>query len=407
MRNSARTRSLRRAVVGIPPTATIALVYLLSRAVTTLFLVIAAELSGPESRFGADATLGSLTMGWDAQWYWLIAYSGYPTELPLDAAGNVAENAWAFMPVYPAVADALGRLVGGFPVAAPLVSAAAGYLACLVLFALLRARIGRVAAMWAVVFFSTAGPMAALFQLGYAESLFLLWLLLALFAVDRRRWWWLYLWIPLLAFTRPGVLAFALMLALYGVWRWVRRRREPLAGSEIAHIVAAGLLAAACGFAWPVITGIVTGDPGAYLHTELAWRRAWVGDHGGFVPFDGTVRATLLWSGIWGIPVWVGLAGLAMIVVAVTLALVAGRRVRRLGMPIRLWSAAYLIYLLAVFFPQSSTFRLLVPLSPLWGAVAASRSWAWRSGVLIVGLVAQWWWIHEMYAVGSTFAQIP
>lgn len=400
-------RSLRRAAIALPAAAAIALVYLASRAVTTAFLLGAAELSGPQSRFGADATLGTLTMGWDAQWYWLIAFSGYPTELPLDAAGNVAQNAWAFMPVYPLVTGSVGWIVGGFPVAAPLVSAVAGYLACLALFALLRRRIGRSAAMWAVAFFSFAGPMAALFQLGYAESLFQLWLLLALLAVERRRWWLLYLWIPLMAFTRPGVLAFSLMLALYGIWRWSRRAGDELPPREVVHIVANGLLAAVYGFAWPVITGVVTGEAGAYLQTELAWRRSWVGDHGGFMPFDGTVQAAVLWAGIWGVPAWACLAGLTTIVVLATALIVADRRVKRLGVPIRLWSGAYLLYLLAVFFPQSSTFRLLVPLSPLWGAVAVPRARWWRIGVLLLGIAAQWWWIYTMYALGSTFAQIP
>ena len=61
--------------------------------------------------------------------------------------------------------------------------------------------------------------------------------------------------------------------------------------------------------------------------------------------------------------------------------------VRRLGVELRLWSASYLLYLLLVFFPQSSIFRLLVPLSPLWGAFALPRSTAWRIGVLAAGLV--------------------
>ena len=95
------------------------------------------------------------------------------------------------------------------------------------------------AAMWAVAFFA-AGPLAALFQLGYAESLCLLWLFLALWCVMRRRYAWLYALIPLMAFTRPGVLAFALFLGLFGIWRWFSRRREPLPAREIVHIVALG-----------------------------------------------------------------------------------------------------------------------------------------------------------------------
>ena len=88
--------------------------------------------------------------------------------------------------------------------------------------------------MWAVAFFA-AGPLAALFQLGYAESLAMLWLFLALWCVMRRRYAWLYALIPLMAFTRPGVLAFALFLGLFGVWRWFQRGREPLSTREIVQ----------------------------------------------------------------------------------------------------------------------------------------------------------------------------
>ncbi len=60
-----------------------------------------------------------------------------------------------------------------------LVSMVAGYLACLVLYRMLRMRIDTTAATWAALFFA-AGPLAALFHVGYAESLFLLWLFLSL-----------------------------------------------------------------------------------------------------------------------------------------------------------------------------------------------------------------------------------
>lgn len=390
----------------MPAPGAVALIYLAARLLTAGFLLLAAEMSGSASRFGPDATVGSLAMGWDAQWYWLIAVSGYPSELPVDAGGTVAENAWAFMPLYPWIANALGAIVGGYPVAAPLVSLVAGYLSCLALHALLRRRIGGGAALWSVVFFSS-GPLAALFHLGYAESLFLLWLFLGLWAVERRRWWWLYAIVPLMAFTRPGVLAFSLLLALYGIWRWWRRRADPLPVREVAHIVVAGLWAAALGLAWPVICAVVTGDPSAYLQTELAWRRAWLGEHGGFVPFDGFVQAAQLWFDTWGMPSWLGLVALAAVVVALALALLFDPRVRRLGVPIRLWSASYLLYLLAVFFPQSSTFRLLVPLSPAWGAFAIPRSKRWRFGILALCIIGQWWWIYTMLALGSTYVQVP
>lgn len=390
-----------------PVALRVAVVYILARLITTGFLLLAASLSTSSSRFGADAGLADFVVGWDAQWYWLVAESGYPTELPMTDSGDVAENAWAFMPVFAYAAKALGLLLGSWGAGAFLLSLAAGYLACLALHRLLRDRIGRSAAMWAVAFFA-AGPIAAMFQVGYAETLFLLLLFIALDLTIRRRYGWLYLVIPIMAFTRPGILAFALYLGLHGVVRWLRRRQDPLAGREVVHILALGALATVGGFAWQVIAGIATGDPGAYLATELAWRRHWItGGVDGFVPFEGWIQASQFWFGLWGMPQWWGPLVLVLVVVAAAAALLSSRQVRALGVDLRLWSASYLLYLLAVFFPQSSTFRLLLPLSPLWGAMAVPRSRPWRIGVLASCLLGQWLWIYHVYALGSTFWQVP
>lgn len=391
----------------LPVAVRIALVYLSARLVTTAFLIAAASLSTSFSRFGADAGLVDFVLGWDAQWYWLVAENGYPTELPVTDSGEVAENAWAFMPVFAYAAKALGVVFGSWGIGAFVLSLTAGYLACLALHRLLHPRIGNSAATWAVVFFA-AGPIAAMFQVGYAETLFLLLLFLALDATIRRNYVWLYVLIPVMAFTRPGILAFALYLGLHGLLRWFGRRRDPLSGREIAHILALGALATVAGFAWQVIAGIATGDPGAYLATELAWRRHWiVGGVDGFVPFEGWVQASQFWFDLWGMPTWWGPVALVLLVVGAAVALLRARQVRALGPDLRLWNASYLLYLLAVFFPQSSTFRLLLPLSPLWGAVAVPRSRVWRVGVLVCCLLGQWLWIYHVYALGSTFWQVP
>jgi hypothetical protein len=79
----------------------IAVIYVAARLITTLFLFLAAELSGFGSRMGPDANLASTIVAWDGTWYWLIGYSGYPSTLPLTDAGQIAENAWAFLPIYP------------------------------------------------------------------------------------------------------------------------------------------------------------------------------------------------------------------------------------------------------------------------------------------------------------------
>jgi hypothetical protein len=403
----ALTETAPRGWRALPAALRIGILFVGARAVTTAFLFAAAQLSGPGSRFGEGANLTTLVLGWDAQWYWFLADNGYPSALPLTDSGAIAENQWAFMPVYAYLAKGLGLLVGSWGAAAVLISLVAGYLACLVLYRIVRMRAEDETGMWAVVLFACA-PLAAMFQVGYAESLFLLWLFLALWCVMRRRYGWLYLLIPLMAFTRPGILAFALFLGLFGIWRWISRRREPLRAPEAVHIVALGLLAVVTGFSWQVIAGIVTGDSGAYLATELAWRRNWLGGTAqGFFPFDGFVQGAGFWFTSWGLGEVAGYIALAASVAAVAALLLFEPHVKRMGVEARLWSASYLVYLLAVFFPQSSIFRLLLPLSPMWGAVAMPRSRAWRFGILAACLLGQWWWIFNMYALGNTYWQIP
>ena len=207
--------SIARRWAMAPVALRVAVIYLGARAVTTAFLLIAASLSTSSSRFGAGAGLIDFILGWDAQWYWLVAENGYPSELPLSDTGDVVENAWAFMPVFAYAAKGIGFVLGSWGAGALVLSLVAGYLACLALHRLLRERLGNSAAMWAVVFFA-AGPIAAMFQVGYAETLFLLLLFLALEATIRRRYVWLYILIPVMAFTRPGILAFALYLGLHG-----------------------------------------------------------------------------------------------------------------------------------------------------------------------------------------------
>lgn len=387
---------------ALPVAVRIGILYLLARLVTTLFFVAAGQLAPFWSRFGREATVGTFAAGWDAWWYWYVAGYGYPTTLPLDDNGLVAENAWAFMPIYAYLALGVGWVFQSWVAGAVIVSLVAGYLACLVLYRMLRMRGDDAMATWGVVFFAAA-PVAALFQVGYAESLFLLWLFLGLWCVMRRRYAWLYLLVPLMGYTRPGVLAFALFLGLHGVHRWFTRRREPLPARHIVHIVATGALAVVVGFSWQVFAAIATGDPGAYLTTEMAWRRNWMLDppvH--FVPLEGFVQAAGFWAGEWGMSPALVLALLALAVVGFAGLLLFDPHVKRLGADLRLWSASYAVYLLAVFFPQSSIFRLLVPISPLWGAAAMPRSGAWRIGVLSACLVGQWVWIYTMYALAGT-----
>jgi hypothetical protein len=389
-----------------PVALQVVLIYLGARVVTLAFLFTASDLSRPSSRFGSNPGLLKFALGWDAEWYWLIAVQGYPADLPVHVTGEIAQNAWAFMPLYPFFAKLVGAPFGSWAIGAMIISLVGGYLACLALFKLLRRRIEHNTALWAIAFFACA-PTAALFHFGYAETLFLLLLFLALDAVAARSYGRLYMLMPLMAFTRPGILAFALFLGLHLLVRWYTRHKEVLDRRQFVHIVSLGFIGSSLGFAWQYIAAGVTGNPDAYLETELAWRRGWGVGESGFLPFDGTLAASTIWFRLWGMPGWVGLIALALIVTCIVAVLLWSPQVRALGTDLRLWSASYVLYLLAVFFPQSSTLRLLLPLSPLWGAVAIPRADWYRWGMLLLCLLGQWLWIWQMYALGNTYWQVP
>jgi hypothetical protein len=238
-----------------------------------------------------------------------------------------------------------------------------------------------------------------MFQVAYAEAPGLALLFLALLLVQRRRFVVLLPVLVVMSLTRPTGLAFALFLLLYLVLRIVRWRRtpdaHPLPGGEFAAIVGAGLTSFAAGLSWPGIAWAVTGSPTAYTDTELAWRAGYVG-HGGLVPFEGWLQGFAFWLRFAGVP-GAGLP-LAVVVVLVLAALFAVFLVtpwaRRLGAELRLWLVSYLVYLMAVFFPQSSTWRLLLPLSPALGAFAVPRSRALRVTLVVLGIAGQLVWVY-------------
>ena len=63
-------------------------------------------------------------------------------------------------------------------------------------------------------------------------------------------------------------------------------------------------------------------------------------------------------------------------------------------MDLRLWLVSYVAYLLAVFFPQSSVFRLLMPLAPGLGALALPRSRVYRILLVLVFIELQVGWTY-------------
>lgn len=373
-----------------------AALWLVSRLVSTAFLGAFAGRQQANAWTPAGPDLLDYSTMWDAHWYYIVAMAGYPSELPLDDDGHVGENAWAFMPVYPMLARAL--MLTGLPWegAAVLLSLAASLAFALVAYRLLAELApGRERFALALVLLS---PVAPVFQLGYAESLFLLLLAGVLLAWRRRAWEWLWVLIPVMALTRPGGLALAFALALWFLIRWFRER-DAFPVSERWRLLGLGAWSGLWGLGWLLACTVATGDWGAYFDTELSWRSAYIGRQE-LVPFTPWPIGLEWWFGPWW-PLW--LTGIVLAAVV----LLAGPWGRDVGLEGRLWVIAYLAYLAAVWFPQSSTWRLLMPIFPAAAILAAVRpAWA-RAAMLAASVALQPVWIWFCWHVDGYDWTVP
>ncbi|MET1017720.1 MAG: hypothetical protein ABWX76_12925 [Leifsonia flava] len=369
----------------------VVIVYAASRVVTTALMLVLAGMQEANPWTGAHPAYAAFANIWDGRWYEIIAGYGYPSELPVTDDGHIGENAWAFMPGYPALVRVLMEVTGlQWSGLAVFVSVAFGLGAALLFHRLLRTRLDASTTLFAVTLFCFA-PLSPMLQVGYAESMYLFLLTLALLLLVRRRYWLLFPVVAVMALTRPSGLAFALALGLHVVHRWFTRSRDPFPAREIVASVSVTIFTGLMGLAWPAAAWIVTGSITAYTDTELAWRAPYIG-YQELIPFTAWFQ-----SGAWWLGSPTGYIVVSALIVGFGAALFLPA-VRRLGVDLRFWVASYALYLLAVFFPQSSTFRLLTPLFPLLGALAQPRSRLYRTALVLVFIALQWGWLYICWA---------
>jgi hypothetical protein len=379
-------------------------IWLLSRVISTSLLLVFASWQEKTIRTSAHPDLLAFSQLWDSVWYHYIAVAGYPSVLPVASDGHVAENSWAFLPAYPILVRVVSA-VSGMPwdVLSVLLSLLFSLAAALMIYRLLRLSLTAETALFSVVLFCVA-PLSPLLQVAYAESMFLFLLALALYLLVKRRYAPLFPVVALMALTRPSGLAFACALGLHLVHRWWIRRREPFPAAEVLSGIALTAFSLLMGFAWSIAAWVATGSASAYTDTELVWRARYVG-WGALVPFTPWIQGARFWGGQWN------LGALALpILVAVVVAFFAvlfAPAVKRLGPDLRIWCASYALYLLAVFFPQSSTFRLLMPLFPLLGAVARPKSAVYRITVVALSIVGQFAWLYLCWWVNGEDGSPP
>jgi hypothetical protein len=375
-------------------------VYAVARVISTTIVVLVMQHQVPSGMTGGDdvpVTYFPFTALWDGQWYWRIADDGYPDTLPLTDSGEVAQNPWAFYPMFPLLAR-LGMAVTGlgFPAVASTVALLCGFGAAALMGLLLRDRIGE-PATYAVVALWASFPASVVLQLAYTEALAMLLLLAFLYALSREHWLVATAVALLLGLSRPIALPLGLVTLVVVVLRWRRRVEHPVRRRQYASMAVALLGCAVAGLLWPVIAWWRTGVRSAYAETMAAWRGA--GTVEPFVPWYG--MSEYVFGDSWG-PV------LLVVVPLVIVAMVAGPWARTLGADLRTWSLAYPAYLAAVLDPFTSIFRYLIPLFPLLVPMVGA-GWAdhrgngWRRvlvravPLLVLFVVGQWYWTDILW----------
>lgn len=234
-----------------------------SRAVVLAAAVVAETIVERNPRLvpGDDAPILRSLTAWDGAWYLGIARDGYHVQ----AIGGYHD--YAFLPLFPLLVRALsvpfpgweGLIAVGLSNVLFLVSIA-------LLVALTSARSGRPKAVRSAALLAIY-PFSAALSMAYAESLFMVLMLGAFLAAERRR--------PVLV----GVLlALATITRLQGVilivplaWLLWRQDKAPRA-SWLA--LSLGPLAALAIFGWVVW---LTGDAASYGAAQGAWGRAGLG----------------------------------------------------------------------------------------------------------------------------------
>lgn len=357
-----RPRALDRALaVARSPSGRVLVIYLTSRLYSSVLLgamlALAQAAHWPFTGIRGKPSFFVFSGSWDGWFYRSIAERGYPTTLPLDSTGHVLPNEWAFLPVFPLLERLVVRVSGLTTfTAGTLIALAAGAGAVFLLERLLRDHIGEQRATGAVALFCF-GPLAFVLQVAYAEGIFLLLAFGALLAIQRGRYWTALPLVLIAAFTRPGAIALCAGLTLELATRWHAIRHRPRRLGPAAVTVIVGTAAS---IAWSPIADAATGVHGTYLSTELSWWTGWVG-RPSFIPFTPWYLITSRWLGP------AGVVGAALLAAALGVWVI--RRARpQLGDTISAFSFMHLLYLVAVFLPQFSLPRLLMPLAPLLGA---------------------------------------
>lgn len=367
-------------------------VYALSRGFTLLLVLTTARerqvalpgLPGlwPGGRSPVPPSYWDVMASWDGQYYWSIATQGYASTA-YSPAGEPVQTTLAFFPAYPMLVRGVIALTGlSFPVAASVTSSVLGAAAVVVVFELVRHRLGIATARGAVVLLCCF-ISAPILQAAYTESLALLLVASGLSLLARRRYAALLPVLVLLGLTRNVVLAMVPVILVHG---WHLRRRGELDARTTGLLAGAAVTAIVSAGAWPLLAAVVTGEPRAYLDTVTAWD--------GYT--GSIVRPPLVVAVLDSGPA----AVLLCAAVAATLVVALARRsARDWGPELWGWAVSYLTYIVLTVGATPSWMRYLLLAFPLALLVAHGRPGRARVVAVTVaagvGLACQVVWVTQ------------
>jgi hypothetical protein len=407
--NQLRVRAKRTSQFAASPVQAVAVplaIYAASRAIGAAFLVLGASRQAElayQQRPGLRVTVPEspgywgVMANWDGQWYKSIALDGYPSDLPT-AAGTVLQNEWAFYPLFPYLCRAVMELTGAtFEVVGGLLSLICGGVAIVLLHRLLRRRMSAFAA-GATVAALCSFPAAPVLQVAYSESVTLLVLVLALWALQSSRYGPFCLLVVCLSLTRPIALPLTFVVLLHWFARW-KCAGLPRSPREWAKPTATIALTGVSAFVWPVIAWVSTGERRAFLETQEAWR------------FNG--GQSFLAAGVLGQAVtssWPAFF-LAVAPLAGFFFLAVRSPARRWGLEIRAWIVFYPAYIMLATQPTYSVLRYLLLALVVWWpvpeageesderAVGALLQWSLLALLVSAGIVAQYHWVTQIFTI--------
>src|SRR5450631_12145 len=338
-------------------------VFFVTRAVNALMIGLASgrQIAIPSTGLGGSLAITSpaspgywvVASNWDGRWYGAIATHGYPDQLPVNSAGHVLQNAYAFPPLYPMLVRLVMLTTGlAFTKAGPIVSLMCGAGAMVLVYRLVANSAGRRAGALTVLLVSTF-MSAPVFQMSYTEGLTLLLVCGALTLLIRRQYALVALALLLLSLTRPLGPAVALVVLVHGLTRYRNRSVEPFALRDRLWVFGVAGFGTLLAGLWPLCAGLMTGNPNAYLESMAAWS-----------PGRG-LRVLVAWPLVlWQQAGVLGLLALVLLAMACTW-LVRRRGARQWTVEVRTWAWAYPLFLLFATGPGASTIRYGVLAFPL------------------------------------------